>query len=142
MSVFIDTGVFVAYVNKSDEHHDAAAPLLESITRNEYGAPFTSDYVFDEVVTVALRRTKKVAKASEAGTLILGDEKKKVPQFVNILQVTRDVFNDAWNIFQHYPEKRLSFTDCTSISLMHKRSIDCIASFDENFDGIVVRLKT
>ncbi|MDI6640008.1 MAG: hypothetical protein QMD78_04205 [Methanocellales archaeon] len=71
--------------------------------------------------------------------------------------MTRDVVDDAWNLFhdiadgtsarvvipkgfQHYPEKRLSFTDCTSISLMHKRSIDYIASFDASFDGIVTRL--
>jgi len=141
MSVFIDTGVFVAYVNKSDEHHGDATSLLEGIMKDEYGAPFTSDYIFDEVVTVALRRTKRLAKASEAGTLILGDEKKKILRFVSILQVTRDVFNDAWNLFHEYPEKRLSFTDCTSISLMHKRSIDYIASFDAGFDGIVVRLK-
>jgi len=40
MSIFIDTGIFIAYVNRKDEHHSAATGLLESIMKNKYGAAF------------------------------------------------------------------------------------------------------
>jgi len=54
MSVFIDTGVFVAYINKRDSNHDRAVYLLEDIMRGKCGKAYTSDYVFDEA---ALRIT-------------------------------------------------------------------------------------
>ncbi|NOR47349.1 MAG: PIN domain-containing protein [Methanosarcinaceae archaeon] len=54
MSIFIDTGIFIAYVNRKDEHHSAATGLLESIMKNKYGAAFTSDFIFNELMTFIL----------------------------------------------------------------------------------------
>ena len=51
MSVFIDTGVFVAARNMRDINHKRAVELLEKAIKGEYGEIFTSDYVFDEAVT-------------------------------------------------------------------------------------------
>jgi len=31
MSIFIDTGIFIAYNNKLDKHYDAASALMEDI---------------------------------------------------------------------------------------------------------------
>ncbi|MCD6341031.1 MAG: type II toxin-antitoxin system VapC family toxin [Desulfurococcales archaeon] len=140
MSIFIDTGVFVGYINKKDEHHDVAVNLLEDIMRNRYRAPFTSDYIFDEAVTVALYRTGDFRKAIDVGELIIGNKEKEIAQFVNILPVSKIVFNEAWKIFLKYRNKMLSFTDCTSIALIKEREIDYIASFDEDFNGIVNRV--
>jgi predicted nucleic acid-binding protein len=76
MSIFIDTGVFVGYVNKKDKNHDIAVNLLEEIMMNKYRAAFTSGYIFDEAVTVALYRTRDIRKAIDAGELIIGNKKK------------------------------------------------------------------
>jgi len=141
MSVFIDTGVFVGYVNKKDENYGIAVNLLERIMRNKYRAAFTSDYVFDEAVTVALYRTKDIRKAIDVGKLIVGDEEKRITRFVNILPVSKSIFNEVWGLFSKYPEKMMSFTDCTSIALIRGREIDYIASFDRDFDGIVNRVR-
>ena len=140
MSIFIDTGVFVGYINNKDEHHDVAVNLLEDIMRNRYRAPFTSDYIFDEAVTVALYRTRDSRKAIDVGELIIGNKEKGIAQFVNILPVSKIVFNEAWKIFLKYTKKMLSFTDCTSIALIKEREMDYIASFDEDFNGIVNRV--
>ncbi len=140
MSIFIDTGVFVGYVNKKGKNHDIAVNLLEDIMRNRYRAAFASDYIFDEAVTVALYRTKDIRKAIDAGELIIGSREKGIAQFVNILPVSKVIFNEAWKSFLKYPEKMLSFTDCTSIALIKGREIDYIASFDKDFDGIVNRV--
>ncbi|MCZ7362470.1 MAG: hypothetical protein O8C58_03915 [Candidatus Methanoperedens sp.] len=48
--------------------------------------------------------------------------------------------NKGWNIFVKYANKKLSFTDCTTIELMNDRDIEYLASFDGGFDGIVQRL--
>lgn len=99
MSIFIDTGVFVAYVNKKDKNHSSAVNLLEDIMRNKFRTSFTSDYIFDEAITVALHRTKDVRKAIDVGELIVGNEEKGIIRFVNIMPVSKVVFNEAWKLF-------------------------------------------
>jgi len=47
MSIFIDTGLFIAYISKKDEHHTCATHLVKDIMKNKYGAAFTSDMVFE-----------------------------------------------------------------------------------------------
>jgi predicted nucleic acid-binding protein len=140
MSIFIDTGVFIGYVNEKDKNHDVAVNLLDGIMMNRYRSPFTSDYIFDEAVTVALYRTKDIRKAIDVGDLIVGNEEKGLTRFINILSVSKSIFNEAWKLFLKYPDKMLSFTDCASIALIKGREIDCIASFDKDFEGIVNRV--
>ncbi len=140
MSIFIDTGIFIGYVNKDDVHHVAASGLVEDIIYNKYGAAFTSNVVFDEAVTFALYKTGNIKKAIEIRDLILGNEKEDVPQIMNLLFVDKEVLNKGWNIFVKYANKKLSFTDCTTIELMNGRDIEYLASFDGGFDGIVQRL--
>ncbi len=95
---------------------------------------YTSDYVFDESVTLALVRTKRYEIAIDIGKFILSSGRLK------ILFVDRIVFSDAWRIFVKYSSRRLSFTDATSIALIKRYNIDYIMSFDKHFDGIVNRI--
>ncbi len=134
--IFVDTSIFIAYVNKRDSNHKRAVDILEDVMRGKYGKAYTSDYVFDEAVTFALLKTKDVRKALNVGRLILGHD--DMPRFVEILFVDKAIFKKAWKIFQKY--EKLSFTDCTTIALMEEYEIDCVASFDSDFDGIVTRV--
>ena len=132
--MFIDTNIFVAARNKRDVNHRRAVLLLRKALRGGYGILYTSDYVFDEAVTVALIRTRRLEVAVDIGEFILSSKKLK------ILYVDEEVFRRAWNIFQAFPEKTLSFTDATSIALIEKYGIKYIMSFDKHFDGIVPRI--
>ncbi len=134
MAVFIDTGIFVAARNRSDVNHERAVYLLKSGLKGEYGALYTSDYIFDEAVTVALVRTGRVEVAIDIGNFILSSGRLKM------LYVDRAVFMDAWRIFNKYAGRGLSFTDATSIAFMRRYGIEYIMSFDSNFDGIVPRI--
>ncbi len=140
MSVFIDTGIFIAYVNKRDEHHTSATHLIEDVMKNKYGAAFTSDMVFDEAVTFILYKSGDIGKAISTRDFILGNEEKSIPRFMNLIFVDGDTLENSWNTFVKYVIKRLSFTDCSTIELMKARDIQCLASFDSGFDGIVMRL--
>lgn len=141
MSIFIDTGIFIGYVNKDDAHHSAAYDLIEDIIDNKYGAAFISNVVFDEAVTFALYKTGDVKKAIEIRDLVLGNEKEDIQKFMNLLFVDKEVLDKGWKIFVKYAGKKLSFTDCTTIELMNSKDIEYLASFDGGFDGIVQRLK-
>jgi hypothetical protein len=137
MSVFVDTGVFVAFHNTRDTNHNRALELLRSIVDGELGTAYTSDYVFDEAVTAALVRTRRPENALAVGRMILGE---LTAPFLAILRLDDEAFKEAWRLFPQYAGRGLSFTDCSSITLMRTAGIESIVSFDSDFDGIVSRI--
>ena len=121
--IFIDTNVFVAYYNKRDLHHEKSLELIEMAVEGYYGKIFTSDYVFDESVTVTLVRTKDIERAVALGAYILNSE-------IELLSVDEDCFFESWNLFK---DVKMSFTDCTNLSLMKLYGINKIMTFDRGF---------
>jgi len=100
LSIFIDTGVFVAARNRSDINHERAVELLRKALKGEYGGLYTSDYVFDEAVTVALVRTGSPRIALDIGNFILSSRKLK------IIHVNKTIFKEAWNFFTKHSQKK------------------------------------
>ena len=140
MSIFLDTGVLVAFVNRRDEHHETARELLRGAAEDTWGPVYTSDYVFDEAVTLALARSKRPEVADRVGQLILGTG--PLGRVMGLAYVTPRVFLRAWASFGRLAPRGLSFTDCTSLGLMQSLGIMEIASFDSDFDGLVPRRST
>jgi predicted nucleic acid-binding protein len=137
MTVFLDTGIFVAFHNTRDANHTRALELIRTLVEGEFGIGYTSDYVFDEAVTVALVRTGKPENALAVGRMILGEI---TAPFLAILRVGEEDFKEAWRLFSQHADRGLSFTDCTSIALLRTKGIKSIVSFDADFDGIVPRI--
>jgi len=134
MAVFIDTSVFVALRNADDELHRRSSELMRSALKSGYGRIYTSDYVIDEAVTTALIRTKRHDLALDIGRYIIESPR------ITKLWVARDSFDMAWEKFQAFAERPMSFTDCASLALMEKNHIKQIMSFDSGFDGLVQRI--
>src|SRR3989338_4808594 len=126
MAIFIDASVLCAYANKIDVHHNPSKIIIEDIISKKYGAPIITDYIFDEVVTVVLRRAgKKIA--TDVGKALLNSE-------IIISKVDEAVFLEGFRIFQ--ANDNLSFADCTNIAFMRIFGIDKIATFDKEFENI------
>ena len=122
--IFIDSSAWIAYYRKEDAHNPEAVEIFKEIEGSEERV-YTSDYIFDETVTVAMARTER-EKAVKLGQHILESS--------HVMQVQKHVFRDAWKLFRK-DEKGLSFTDCTNIALMELLGIQKIASFDTGFEG-------
>ncbi len=137
MSIFVDTGLFVAFHNTKDVNHSRALEIMKNIVTGKLGSAYTSDYVFDEAVTTALVRTRRPETALTVGRMIQGEF---TTPFLVVLRVNATAFKEAWKLFSRYAEKGLSFTDCTSVALMSMKDIESIVSFDTDFDGIVPRI--
>jgi uncharacterized protein len=137
LSVFVDTGVLVAHLNSADPSHEAARGIIDAITAGDLGFAVTSEYVFDEAVTLSLARTRRPASAVRVGEFILGMGPEG--RILTLARVTPRVFFRSWAAFLRYSARGLSFTDCTSIEIVRRLRIDEIASFDHDFDGIVPR---
>ena len=134
MTIFVDTGIFVALRNAEDINYQRSKELIMTALKGDFGRIYTSDYIIDEAITTALARTKRHDIAVDVGTYILGSAR-----FIKIA-VDNEIFNAAWLKFKTLKDKGLSFTDCTSIALSQKRGIKQILSFDCGFDGIMQRL--
>ncbi|HMB49502.1 type II toxin-antitoxin system VapC family toxin [Natronoarchaeum rubrum] len=138
MSIFVDTGVFYAHHDRSSPRHDAAAAAMRELLAGRYGKAFTSDYVFDETVTLTLSRTSRVEAARKAGERIRGAG--DYPDVVSLLFVSSDCFERAVAAFDRFDDHALSFTDATTVALVEERNIDAVLSFDDDFDGLVERV--
>jgi len=107
---------------------------MKKALTGELGVIYTSEYIFDEVVTVALIRTKNLEIAIDIGNYILSSPR------IKLLFINDEILKRARKVFQKYKEKRLSFTDCTTIALIEQHKIDKLMSFDQHFNGIVQRI--
>lgn len=134
MTVFVDAGIFVAIRNAADLYNQRSKELMKDALQGNMGKIFTSDYVIDEAITVALARTRRHELAVDVGTYILDS-----PRFIK-LTVGEETFNSAWQKFRSLKGKGLSFTDCTTLALAEKHGIKQVMTFDSGFDGLVKRI--
>jgi len=136
----LDTNLFVSLANKKDQDHKRAVQVFERIRKGEFGQPYTSDYIFDEALTVTLIRTGRVDSAVKVGKLILGSREEAIPALARLIRVDERIFSESWRVFQSGKLKELSFTDHTILSLIKEYRLDYLISFDRGFDGLVARI--
>lgn len=120
--VFVDTSGWFAFLNEADDANVEAVRAVGELDRK----PVTSQYVFDELVTLVGRRRGHPA-AVAAGNLLLDGTA------VDLVHVTRADEEAAWHRFQAREDKRYSFTDCTSFVVMERLGIQHVLATDEDF---------
>ena len=131
VGVFLDTGFILALKNKDDKNFTIAQTWMKRFLKNEFGKIFTSTFVFNELVTLALIRIKRADFAKNLGNYLLYSPR------ITLIELMNEDFNKSWEYFQKYIEKRLSFTDCSI--LVHCERVDCnfLATFDSHFKGLI-----
>lgn len=138
MSVFLDTGLYYALQNEGANRHEEARSAFSAVLSDRFGALFTSDYVFDEVVTLVYARTGDFDEAWTTAMRVLG--RGRFPDAVDLLFVGPETFRAAVDTFERYDDQGLSFTDAATISLVERHDVDHVLAFDDDFDGVVSRL--
>jgi len=123
--ILLDSSLIVAYSNEADENHEKALKIVKDLERGKYGTPAITDYIFDEIVTVMLVKTKNLKKVLELGEALLNS--------TLLFRVDEEIFHSAWNIFKEQRKPRFSFTDCTTIATCKVNGIRNIATFDQDF---------
>ena len=126
---FVDTSFLVARFNKRDTMHGAALEFIDPLASSKIPRQrlVLSDYVFDEMITGILSRTRNHGVAAQAGLVVRNSRSSE------IIVVDRPVIEAAWKLFLDRPDKLWSFTDCTSFVLMQSLGIRTAVTFDENF---------
>jgi hypothetical protein len=125
LKVFVDTSAFVALENRRDRSHERAVRAYRRLLR-EGASLQTSDYVFDETVTLLGRRAGyQVAVAW--GRRMLSSA------LFELAIVDRAILEGSLDILDGAGDQAFSFTDCTSFALMRARDVASAFAFDDDF---------
>lgn len=128
MSVFVDTGAWIAVAIKKDQYHEVAKDYYTELLRKNEKL-FTSFYVLDETVT----RIRYDADHSKAVAFLNLIHQAESENKIEVLEVDREVWNKAEQAFRQYDDQAFSFTDCTSFVLAQIIKVDEIFGFDKHF---------
>ena len=124
MRVFIDSGGFLAVMDRNDQFHPAARDIAARL--DAIGAPlYTSNYIVDEACTLIRARTTH-AKTTKFLQFLRASR-------IVILRVTPPFEAEAERIFLRYTDKDFSFTDCTSFALIDAKRLNAVLAFDRHF---------
>lgn len=134
--IFVDSSFLIAYHHLGDSFHNQARCLMDDEMGKHIPTKFfITDYVFDEFVTLVMKRISK-REAIQRGETLLSD------QHFEVERINSGNFNRAWKVFHHYRDKMWSFTDCTSYVWIQQNKPDFCLATDSDFDefGLVPNL--
>ena len=138
MTIILDTGFIFALKAKHDKYHVRALEILPEIKKNENELIITNELVINEVLTLAVARSKaSVSFMNIMYELIWGKE-----NFFNIVQLIEEDYKNIYIVLKKYmsPNLLLSFVDASLIFLYKKYNAKYLVSFDSQFDNIVKKL--
>jgi uncharacterized protein len=125
MALFLDTSFVIALEMARDNQHLAAQRYWARYVQAPQ-ALITTDMVFAEIVTFFNARALH-AKAVEVGDRLMSS------QLVEMVTITPEIRQDAWQLFKRHDDKGYSLADCASFIVMRKRRMTQALSFDAHF---------
>ncbi|HEY9792507.1 MAG TPA: PIN domain-containing protein [Candidatus Obscuribacterales bacterium] len=134
--IFIDTGAFCAFSDRSDDCHVLAvrqfALLLTKKTRL-----ITTNFVIDETYTWIRYR---LGSTQALEFLRRTDEAEGKQPSLEITSVDRSLEQQARRMLVKFADQDLSYTDATSLALIQQRKISQAFSFDRHFRLLPIEL--
>ncbi len=135
MSVVLDTGPLVAYVNEQDPLHDRAVELVEAALAGHLGTPVSTDYVLDEALTLLAKKVHREDVSRAFAAWAWGQAPVERRPF-QLRWTDRAILREATEIHLSHFDQKLSVTDCTLI--VHARRLGAdVATFDGRFQGLI-----
>lgn len=134
MSIFLDTGFYIAFYNSKDKYHSRAKEIYNELKNNKYGKIYTSTDVLDELFTYFQRMISQSA-ANEIASYWF----EKNQRFGSVLFPNESILSKAAGIFskQIHERKALSFTDCLIIATCKEANISNLVSFESGFHNMI-----
>ena len=123
--IFIDAGPLLARYHGRDQYHERALETWDRVNRLA-DICVTSNLVLSEVFTL-LGRRMGYAFAAERAQMIYHSDR------LTIIRSTQEEELRALEFFTKFADQNVSFTDCISFAIMHKRRIHQVFSFDRHF---------
>ena len=120
--IFIDTGFVIGLIYEQDQYHQQAINLSIKYEQNSF---VTTDAVLLELGNAVVRHSKpKAIKIIE--DFYTSDN-------VNIVNLTPQLFQEAFNLYKQHDDKTWGLVDCLSFIVMWKLNINQVLTFDKHF---------
>jgi predicted nucleic acid-binding protein len=129
MNVYVDTGGWVAYFDRSDRFHPLVTSYVQATRLQTVDHLVTSDYVLGETVSY-LRYHVSYATALTAFRAL---NTLTQTHRMTMLEVNREIRTRAGHILEQFRDQMLSFTDCTSFALCEAHHIQHAVTVDKDF---------
>lgn len=126
--IVLDSSFLIAYHNRHDVHHHAAAATMPRVIAGEWGPALLLEYVFLEVATVVLARRGLDVAVRVTALLLEAREVEFVP--------SSDLFLDTLETFRAQRHGRLSFADAAIVTAARARDAHFVATFDDDFRSV------
>ena len=132
--IFVDSGAWIALLNRRDQHHDDAMATYNDLVQQNTQF-LTTDYVIAETAN-RLRDNHSVAV--QFLDLI---ESSKATGALTVAEIDSVLFQAAERLFRQYDTARLSFTDCASFAVCQQHNISEAFAFDQHFPMMGIALR-
>ena len=136
--IFIDSGFLYSYINRKDKQHTNTLSIMRLALAGVYGKIVLSNYITDEVLTLAKVRTGRCQCSKDILEFI--KSKKEKNNIILEILLDKSLIQLTEENYEKYCEKGLSFTDCSILAVMKSFQIENLASFDTGFKGLVPNL--
>lgn len=140
MGIFLDTGFYFALLATRDSNHIRAQSLLNEISEGIYGQIYTSNFVFNESMTLINVRTHGGRKdlLEKMKSLFLGEY-----PLAKIITIESQLLDEIANLQIKITKKDdpISFIDCSNIVLCQNRKLSKIISFDGHYKGFLTQIQ-
>lgn len=124
--IFVDTSGFMEAVQSESENFERINSLFRDTFLNG-NRLITTDYVLDELFT--LMRCRERLPVSELTKFV----KNTNVSDIEIVGITKDLFQEALTMMGKYGDQYFSFTDCVSFAVMKELKIKNVITFDKHF---------
>jgi predicted nucleic acid-binding protein len=120
VTLFVDTSVFYAAVDRGDVGHERATAVLDT-----QEPLMTTDHVLVETWLLVQRRLGQPIADAFWGGVRAG--------LVDLATVDQSDLDDAWQIGDAFSDQAFSIVDRTSFAVMLRLGVHRAASFDKDF---------
>jgi hypothetical protein len=124
-ALFADTAGWMACADEADPAHERASEVRD-IALEQGGVLVTTDYVVDETLT--LIRMRLGLPAAEAWWRQVEGSSRLRWEWIDVVRAER-----ARHAFFRHRDKEYSFTDCTSMVVMHELRLKQVLTTDGHF---------
>jgi predicted nucleic acid-binding protein len=133
--IFVDTDAWLALVNKSENLHVAACTVRDQLIQQK-AKLVTTDYIIVEIANSLARFPLR----SVALKLI---EFIRMSDTVDLVTITPELFENAYQLYCSREDKEWGLTDCTSFVVMQTMHMSQAFTADKHFEqaGFLTLLK-
>jgi predicted nucleic acid-binding protein len=125
-TIFVDTVAWLALVNKSEDLHDAARAVRDQLIKQKTKL-ITSDFVVVEIANA-------LARLPLRGVALKLIDFIKTSDTVELVTITPELFEKAFQLYSSRQDKEWGLTDCTSFVVMEKLRITQAFTADRHFE--------